>query len=262
MGILESHQTVGSKRQITDLSEIKLSCSNCNLSELCLPRGLNLKELDALEQIIKRSKPVHKGEYIFRNGDPLHSLYAVRSGTIKIYTTTSDGSNQVMGFYFPGEVIGFDAIENNTHKCNAVALETSTYCAINFSNLEQICSDIPGLQHQILRLMSKELTSDNELLLTLCNKNAEEKIATFLFSLSHRFELRGYASNEFKLSMSRQDIGNYLGLTIETVSRIFSKLQRDHIIETDHKIVAIKDRETLHQICTKSSDNNNQSSVA
>ncbi len=254
---------MNSKPQITDLSEIKLSCSNCNLAELCLPRGLDLKELDTLEQIIKRSKPIHKGDYIFRNGDPFRSLYAVRSGTIKIYTTTDDGDNQVMGFYFPGEIIGFDAIENNKHQCSAVALETSTYCAFNFDNFEELCTTIPGLQHQMFRLMSKELTTENELLLTLCNKNAEEKIATFLISLSNRFEQRGYAANEFKLSMSRQDIGNYLGLTIETVSRIFSKLQRDQIIATNHKVVEIKDSETLHQICTKSSENgSNQSSVA
>ena len=254
---------MNSKPQITDLSEIKLSCSSCNLAELCLPRGLNLKELDTLEQIIKRSKPIHKGDYIFRNGDTFRSLYAVRSGTIKIYTTTDDGDNQVMGFYFPGEVIGFNAIENNKHQCSAVALETSTYCAINFDNFEKISVIIPSLQHQMFRLMSKELTTENELLLTLCNKNAEEKIATFLISLSHRFEQRGYAANEFKLTMSRQDIGNYLGLTIETVSRIFSKLQRDKIIAIDHKIVEIKDREILHKICTKSSENGSkQNSVA
>ncbi len=254
---------MNSKPQITDLSEIKLSCSNCNLAELCLPRGLDLKELDTLEQIIKRSKPIHKGDYIFRNGDTFRSLYAVRSGTIKIYTTTNNGDNQVMGFYFPGEIIGFDAIENNKHQCSAVALETSTYCAFNFDNIEEICTTIPGLQHQMFRLMSRELTTENELLLTLCNKNAEEKIATFLISLSHRFEQRGYAANEFKLTMSRQDIGNYLGLTIETVSRIFSKLQRDKIIAIDHKIVEIKDREILHKICTKSYENGSkQSSVA
>ena len=133
----------------------------------------------------------------------------------------------------------------------AVALETSSYCAFNFGNLEKICANIPGLQHQIFKLMSKELTNENELLLTLCNKNAEEKIATFLISLSKRFEQRGYAADKFKLAMSRQDIGNYLGLTIETVSRIFSKLQRDHIISIDHKMVEIENMEILHQVCSK-----------
>ena len=254
---------VNSTPENTRLSEIKLSCSNCNLAELCLPRGLKLKELDKMEKIIKRSKPIQKGDYIFRNGDPFRSLYAVRSGTIKIYTTTDDGNKQIMGFYFPGEIIGFDGIEKDTHQCSAVALETSTYCAINFNSLEDISSVIPGLQHQIFRLMSKEVTTENKLLLTLCNKNAEERIATFLISLSHRFEQRGYSANEFKLVMSRQDIGNYLGLTIETVSRIFSKFQREHVIDTNQKIIHLKNMKTLHQICKKSSESgDNQSYVA
>lgn len=245
------------------LSEIKLSCSNCNLAELCLPRGLNLKELDKMEKIIKRSKPIQKGDYIFRSGDPFRSLYAVRSGTVKIYTIADDGNKQVMGFYFPGEIIGFDGIEKDIHQCSAVALETCTYCGINFHNLEEISSSIPGLQHQIFRLMSKEVTTENKLLLTLCNKNAEEKIATFLISLSHRFEQRGYSANEFKLVMSRQDIGNYLGLTIETVSRVFSKFQREQIIDTNQKIVNLKNIDALHQICKKTTESgDNQSNVA
>ena len=240
------------KAQVTDFSRLKASCSNCNLSELCLPRSLTPQEFDDLEDIIKRSRPLHRGDHIFRSGDPFHSLYAVRSGTVKLYTTTDAGDDQIMGFYFPGEIMGFDAIENDRHLCSAIALETITYCAFSFTRLEDLCKKIPGLQHQIFRLMSRELSSDNELLLTLSNKNAEEKIATFLVSLSSRFNRLGYSSTEFRLAMSRQEIGNYLGLTIETVSRIFSKLQRENYIATERKIVQIKNLAALKVLCSGS----------
>ena len=248
------------RSQVADFSKIKVACSNCNLSELCLPRGLEPEELNMLESVVRQSKPLHRGDYIFRTGDPFRSLFAVHSGTIKLYTTTDSGDDQIMGFYFPGEILGFDAIENNQHACSAVALETSTYCAFSFNRLEDICNRIPGLQRQIFRLMSRELSSDNELLLTLSNKNAEGKIATFLVSLSHRFKRLGYSSSVFKLAMSRQDIGNYLGLTIETVSRIFSRLQRDNIIATARKNVEIKDHARLKNICTGSSGQMSQRS--
>jgi len=216
--------------------------------------------LEVLEKMVKRSRPLHRSDYIFRAGDKFKSLYAVRSGTVKVYTTTDNGEEQIMGFYFPGEIIGFDAIESDKHVCSAIALETSSFCAFSFEKLEVVSGNIPGLRHQIYRLMSRELSSDNQLLLTLSNKAAEEKIATFLISLSGRFERLGYSANEFKLAMSRQEIGNYLGMTIETVSRIFSKLQRKNIISTNHKIVQIIDPNALDRICHGINDNDNEQS--
>ena len=235
--------------KITDLSKFRVSCENCNLSELCLPRGLSLDELDALEGIVKRTNPVNKGEYIFRAGDKFNALYAVRSGTLKQYTIVDSGDDQVLGFYFPGEIIGFDAISEGSHRCSAIALETSSYCTISYNRLENICNQLPGLQKQLFKLMSRELSADHEMLATLCNRNADEKILVFLLNLSSRFRQRGYASSEFKLAMSRQDIGNYLGMSIETVSRTFGKLQKEDLIAVNNKTVKIMDLMKLEKLC-------------
>ena len=241
--------------RITDLSKFRVSCENCNLAELCLPRGLSLDELEALEGIVKRTNPVNKGDYIFRVGDKFNALYAVRSGTVKQYTIIDNGDDQVLGFYFPGEIIGFDAISSGIHRCSAVALETSSFCTISYTRLENICNQLPGLQKQLLILMSRELSADHEMLATLCNRNADEKVLIFLLNLSNRFRQRGYASSEFKLAMSRQDIGNYLGMSIETVSRTFGKLQKENLVSVNNKTVKILDMIKLEQLC-KGGDGN------
>jgi len=237
-----SHQTF-------NIEKFKVSCANCNLAELCLPRGLEEGDLEKLETIIKRAQPLQRGDYLFRTGDQFHAIYAIRSGAVKVYKTTSDGDEQILGFHLPGELLGLDAIEWKHHVCTAVALETSSFCAIPFSRLEEMCQLLPGLQNQMYRLMSRELSTENESLLLLGKKSAEEKVATFLINLSTRLHLLGYSDTDFRLPMSRQEIGNYLGLTIETVSRIFSRLQNGKYISIDHKQVQITDLDTLHNLC-------------
>ncbi len=237
-----------SKSQVIDFSKIKVSCADCNLHELCLPRGLELKDLEQLEKVIKRTHPLQIGDYLFRAGQELQYIYALRSGSIKLNLMDEQGNDQILGFYFPGEILGLDAIDNKRHLCSAVALETSSYCAFPFSDLSEICQSVPGLQNQLLRLMSRELTHENELLLMIGTKNAEERLATFLISLSSRFHRLGYSAREIKLSMSRQEIANYLGLTIETVSRIMSRFQREELISVDRKQVNIKNPDVLRLI--------------
>lgn len=229
--------------------KVKVSCDDCGLYDLCLPAGLDSNDLDKLEQTVKRSQAIQKGEFIFRHGEPLKSLYAVRSGTIKLIRDTDQGEEQILGFYFPGELLGLDAIESSMHRCSAVALETSSFCAFPYIRLEELGRDIPGLQQQMLRLMSKELVLENEMLLSICNKKADERVATFLLNLSQRFERLGYSSSQFKLSMSRQEIATYLGLTIETVSRIISRFQKDGILTTERKQVMIEDMTRLQNLC-------------
>lgn len=241
---------MASAGQPADLSRIRVNCAYCSLSELCLPHGLGPDELNILESITKHSKPMHRGTYLFRDGDPFISLYAVRSGSVKLYKLADNGDDHIIGFYFPGEVLGFDAIEKNRHVCSAITMETSTYCSFPFNRLENICSKLPGLQHHIFSLMSRELSGEHELLLSLADKTAEERVATFLISLSQRFKRIGYSPQAFKLAMSRQDIGNYLGLTTETVSRILARLQREYIIATERKNIEIKDLDRLHDLCT------------
>lgn len=233
-----------------DFSKIKVSCSDCNLHELCLPRGLGIKDLERLEKLVRRTHPLHNGDYLFRDGTELKYIYALRSGSIKLIMLDEQGNDQIIGFYFPGEILGLDAIEKKKHQCSAIALETSSYCAFPFTSLTEICQSIPELQNQMFRLMSRELTHENELLLTIGKKNAEERLATFLVTLSGRFQRLGYSSREIKLSMSRQEIANYLGLTIETVSRIMSRFQREELISLNRKQVNIRNMEAIKQIST------------
>ena len=224
------------------------SCSNCNLFNICIPQGLDKDNIEKLNTLIKRPRPVHRGEHIFRAGDKFRHIYAVRSGTVKSYVLTDACEEQIIGFYLPGEILGFNSIKTEEYICSAVALETCSYCEIPFSQVEEVCSRIPELQRQIFRLMSKEISFSNDMMLSICSKNAEEKLATFLVSLSNRFQHRGYSAREFKLAMSRQEIGVYLGLTIETVSRTFSRMQKKDIIKVDRKSVAINNLPTLRQI--------------
>ena len=160
------------------------------------------------------SSALQKGEVLYRAGDEFKGIYAVRSGLVKVFATADDGEEQIVGFFLPGEMLGLDAIETQVHACSAVALETSSYCAVPFAELSEVCKEIPELQNQLFRIMSRELSSENQMLLTLGKKNSEEKVATFLLTISTRFHLLGYSANEFKLTMSRQEIGNYLGITL------------------------------------------------
>ncbi|RKZ47854.1 MAG: transcriptional regulator FNR [Gammaproteobacteria bacterium] len=231
-----------------DLHKIKVSCSNCSLSELCLPRGMGQGALEKLEDIVKRSSPLQKGEVLFRAGDKFRGIYAVRSGLVKVFATADDGEEQIIGFFLPGEMLGLDAIDSQVHACNAVALETSTYCAVPFSELSEVCKEIPELQNQLFKIMSRELSVENQMLLTLGKKNSEEKVATFLLTISSRYHQLGFSAKEFKLTMSRQEIGNYLGITFETVSRVFGRLQRNGIIKVNRKAINILDMVALKNL--------------
>ena len=256
---------MSSPEQIIDFSKIKATCSTCNLHELCLPHGLNEKDMEKLDHVVKGSRPVDKGKHIFRADDSFLSIYAVRSGSVKVYILNETGEEQIIGFYFPGEIFGFDAIEHHKHNCTAVALETTTYCSIPYDKIHEICIEIPDLQNQMFRLMSRELSNENKLLLTINKRNAEERIATFLVSLSSRFRNLGYSAKEYNLPMSRQEIGNYLGLTIETVSRLFTKFQRNGLVKINRKSIRLEDLPALHAICdgfNEKTDKNDKGSVA
>jgi CRP/FNR family transcriptional regulator, anaerobic regulatory protein len=231
---------------------IQASCTNCNLKGLCLPLAMDVKDIDRLDNIIQRGRPIQSGEHLYRAGDNFTSIYAVRSGSIKTYLIDDDGIEQITGFYLPGEVLGFDGIDNNNYGCNVVALETSTVCEIPFSRLEELSLQIPTLQRHFSQLMSRHIESNHQMLLTLSKKNAEGRVATLLLSLSHRYSRRKLSPNAMRLPMSRMDIGNFLGLTIETVSRTFSRLQKEGIIDVDGREVVINNHDRLNEICHKS----------
>ncbi len=227
--------------KLVDLASMKVACRECSLSRLCLPMGLDPSEMDRLDAIMSRPRPLRRGEHLFRAGDAFRSLYAVRSGSLKVYTPCEDGTEQVLGFHLPGELVGLDAIEEEQHVCSAKALETTTLCVMPYDRLYELAKDIQSLQHHFIKLMSKELARDEAMLLLLGKGNAEERLATFLLSLSQRFKDRGFSESEFNLSMSRHDIGNYLGLAVETVSRMFSRLQEEGVLSVHRKNIHIHD---------------------
>jgi CRP/FNR family transcriptional regulator len=239
----ETHES-----KVIDLKGLQVACQSCALHELCLPMGINPEDMDRLDTIIKRRRPIHRNDFLYHSGDKLTSLYAVRSGSIKTYSLTDDGEEQIIGFHLPGELLGLDAIHDGGHHCSARALETTSICEIPFEDLESLAQEIPGLQHQLFRLMSKELQSDEHFMLVLGKKTSEERLSNFLISLSNRFSLRGFSGTEFNLSMSRNDIANYLGLAVETVSRLFTRFQNAGLIEVNRKLVTIKDLDGLNNL--------------
>jgi len=198
-------------------------------------------EIEYLENIIQRKQVLKKGEYIFKAGDTFEALHAVRSGSIKSYTISADGTEQLTGFHLPGEMVGLNAISTESYPSFAKALETSLICSIPFDRLESLARDLPGLQKQLFRVMSGEIRDEQDLLMLLSKKNADEKFAAFVMNLSARYRRRGLSDNEFFLSMTRSDIANYLGLAVETVSRLITRLSKKGLININDRYLRITD---------------------
>jgi CRP/FNR family transcriptional regulator len=234
--------------KIISISNIKVACSDCSLKSLCLPLGLNRDEMHRLDQIIKRPRPLQREQFLYRTGDSFRSIFVVRSGSIKTYTTTKSGEQQITGFHLPGEIVGLDGVSSDVYSCNAQALEMTSICQVPFVRLEELSSAIPGLQHQLHRLMSKELLADHEILLQLGKMSAEERLAAFLVNLSNRSVQRGYSPYEFNISMTRTDIGNYLGLAVETISRQFTHFQETGYLEAARKHIRIIELDKLRTL--------------
>ncbi|UZE96903.1 fumarate/nitrate reduction transcriptional regulator Fnr [Alkalimarinus alittae] len=227
---------------------INQSCLQCSLSNLCIPIAVNKDEIDRLEDLIKQGKTINRGDHIFKEHSPFKSLFAVRSGAIKTYSVTEDGEEQVTGFYLPGEIIGLDSTNTDSYSCSAKALERASVCEIPFSQLETLASKIPTLQHHFFSLMSKEIQGSRQLTMLLSKNTAEERIASLLLSLSSRFKLRKLSGTSFRLPMPRNDIGNYLGLAVETVSRVFTRFQKSGLISVQGREVVLEDIDALVDI--------------
>ena len=225
----------------------QVHCSTCSLSSLCLPVSLNMTEMERLDTIIDKSRPLKKGEHLFRQGDAFSSVYAIRAGSVKSYSITDDGEEQITGFFFPGELVGLSAYDTSVYPVSVKILETTTVCEIPFERLDELSGHMPELRRQLLRTMSKEICNDQQMMMLLSKKNAEQRVASFLLKLSQRFHERGYSASFFRLSMSRNEIGNYLGLAVETISRIFTRFQSLGLIHVDGKEVEILDGEKLNQ---------------
>jgi CRP/FNR family transcriptional regulator len=233
------------KNKTLTLEELKVSCRDCNLTELCLPHGMSEEELTMLDAIVVRKHPYQPGEHLFRPGERGHALFAVRSGSLKSYCITEDGEEQVLGFTLPGELVGLDGLKGGCYHSASIALETSSVCELPFDRLEGLCSRLPGVNRQIMQITGKEITSSQHMMMLLGKRSAEERLASFLLSLSSRYEERGLSATAFNLSMSRQDIGNYLGLAIETVSRLFAHMQEEKILVVSRRQITIIDLDRL-----------------
>ena len=230
-------------------------CQTCGLRELCLPAGLSKSEVEQLDTIVNRKRPFKRGEYLYRTGAPLQSLYAVRTGFFKSCVLHDDGREQVAGFHMMGELLGLDAIGSGKHMCDAIALEDSEACEIPFGDLERLGRDIPALQQHFHRIMSREITRDYGVMLLLGSMRAEERLAAFLLNLSQRFTARGYSSKQFNLRMTREEIGSYLGLKLETVSRAFSHFQNEGLISVRGKEIEIKNIDRIHAMLGQCASN-------
>jgi len=224
---------------------LKVACSSCNLRELCLPVGLTLPQLNQLDGMVTNRRSVKRGEALFHSGEPFKAVYAVRTGFFKTCVSAEDGRDQVTGFQMAGELLGLDGISTDHHACDAVALEDSQVCVIPYSQLEELSREFSDLQHQFHKIMSREIVRDHGVMLLLGSMRAEERLATFLLNLTQRLHARGFSSTSLVLRMTREEIGSYLGLKLETVSRAFSKFQDDGVLEVKQRDIRITDEDAL-----------------
>jgi CRP/FNR family transcriptional regulator len=236
---------------MTTLNGFKVACSSCNLRELCLPIGLSKPDLDRLDGLVALRKAVPRGQALFRSGEAFRSIYAVRTGFFKTCVSTADGRDQVTGFQMAGELLGLDGIGTDRHHCDAVALEDSQVCVIPYSQLEDLSREFTELQRQFHKIMSREIVRDHGVMLLLGSMRAEERLAAFLLNLAQRLKARGFSSSALVLRMTRDEIGSYLGLKLETVSRAFSRFQDEGLLEVKQRSIRIVDEEALRKLVSR-----------
>lgn len=242
---------------------IKATCSNCNVNELCMPLGATpdlLKRLDGLVHVRRRLK---SGTTLYHSGSDCHALYAVKSGFVKTETLHDDGRVQITGFYMAGEMFGFDGIASDAHTCTSVALEDSEICIMPLDRIEHASDhlsarslasspfsneDFSHIQHHFYKLMSREIVRDHTMMMLLGSMHGEERLAAFILNLSHRFQLRGFSPYHLVLRMKREEIGSYLGMKVETVSRILSKFQDQALLHVHQKNIQILNLQGLRNL--------------
>lgn len=225
-----------------------IACAQCGIYQLCLPLGLHQADMTLLESIVKRKETYKRGQRLFRPGERFDFIYAIRSGSVKTYVGTPDGRVQITGFHIAGELLGLSALESGQYSCEARALETTSVCKVEAERLGELAQRIPSIQYQMLRIMSGHIRQDEELILLLGKRNAEERLAEYLIGLSRRFAARNYSPTQFHLSMSRGDIGNYLGIAEETVCRILTRFQNAGLIATNRRYVRLIDLRQLEAV--------------
>lgn len=230
------------------IQAIKVACSNCNLRELCMPMGLSGSEMTRLDELVTTRRKVKRGAALFHHGEAFSALYAIRTGFFKTCVTTEDGRDQVTGFQMAGEIIGLDGIVSDQHTCDALAIEDSEVCVMPYDKIEGLSREITALQKHVHKIMSREIVREHGVMLLLGSMRAEERLAAFLLNLVQRLHARGFSQSELVLRMTREEMGSYLGLKLETVSRTFSKFAEDGLIEVKQRHLRILNADALRMI--------------
>lgn len=235
---------------VLDLNQLRRTCKACALYELCLPAGIDGAGLDQLDAVVRDRHSLNRGDTLYRDGQPFTALYVVRAGALKTYVQDAAGDVQILGFHLPGEIVGFDALATDFHISHAEALERSSICELPFAKLQQVTHDVPALQRQLLRVISREVVGEHEHLATMGKQQAQERLAGFLHSMADRYARLNRDSTSLTLPMSRADIANYLGLVVETVSRGFTRLEDMGVLAVNRKQVRILRPDVLASLCS------------
>ncbi|HET6553077.1 MAG TPA: helix-turn-helix domain-containing protein [Dyella sp.] len=234
---------------VLDITQLRRSCASCGLRELCLPAGINGDDLARLDATVRDKRTLERGKALYRVGDAFHSLFVVRSGALKTFVLNEEACQQVIGFHLPGEIVGVDALASGRHASQAEALERTSICELPFSELERVTSQIPTLHRQLLRVISREVVQEHQHLVTMGQQQAQVRLAIFLKSLADRYETLHRDGSHLMLPMSRQDIASYLGLVVETVSRLFTRFETMGILAVQRKSVTVLRPDLLAQLC-------------
>ena len=234
------------------IAEKSIKCDACSLKQICLPNGLSTEELEELEISIDKTIKIIKKDTVFKANDKIDGIYAVKSGAIKTSIANEQGQEQVLEFHLPGDVLGFDAFNTGTHLCDATALDDTLLCKIPMEVFDDLCVRLPGIRQEMIHQVGKEITHNQNMLFSLGQQHADERVALFLIKLAAHYQSRGYSPREFTLPMPRQDLSNYLGMAVETLSRIISRITESGIITIDHRRVNIHDPVKLEQLAHNS----------
>lgn len=238
---------------ILDLNQLRRSCSSCALHELCLPAGIGRDDLERLDSTVKDKRALDQGSMLYRDGDSFQALYVVRSGSLKTFVLNEAGEVQILGFHLPGEIVGFDALATDKHVSHAEALEPSSICELPYARLQQVTAEVPALYRQLMRVISREVVAEQRHTVIMGRQQAQERLAILLKSLTDRYQRLQRNESTLILPMSRYDIANYLGLVVETVSRLFSRMKEMGVLEVDRKSVQILRPDLLDDLCQSGS---------
>jgi len=249
---LRNHVLSRSRAVLRDVSRSQALCSACQVRDKCLSEGLDAATAKRVDELVTTRLRLRKGDTLYRAGASFSALYAIRSGSLKTVLLAEDGRDQVAGYHMPGELVGLDGIGNDVHECQAVALEDSEVCVLPFERIEQVAREYPAFQHNVHRNLSREIGRQRSLMLLLGTMRADQRLAAFLLDLSERYHARGYSSSEFILRMTREEIGSYLGLKLETVSRLLSRLQQEGLIQVQGRVVKLLERTALKELVGQS----------